>query len=139
MIQQKKPKYLSVSWLSCFPNEDEKLFYGSYVMLQISNITEATNLRHHAKELEMLNKFQKIIQNQIVGWNKDKDQHMVHALEILITNQQKYRTQPLNDNNQQQQKKSTYITDYGARLFRFFCHHQNTTKVCIRHFESLPK
>eukprot|EP01083_Nonionella_stella_P069112 184071_1 len=34
----KIPKYLSVSWLSAFPNEDERLFYGAYVVFKITNI-----------------------------------------------------------------------------------------------------
>eukprot|EP01084_Bolivina_argentea_P276244 471332_1 len=116
---KKRPKYLSVSFLSCFPHEDEKLFYGSYVVLQIVNITEATNLKHHTKELKMLDNFQKTVQNQFVNWNNDIN--MINALCILIKNQQE------NINNEENNKlleldqcddekhefKSEYITKYG--------------------------
>ncbi len=46
--------------MSCFPNEDERLFYGAYIEFQIYNITEAENLKEHSKELLMLNQFQKV-------------------------------------------------------------------------------
>ena len=62
----KIPKYLSVSWLSDFPNEDELLFYGDNVVFKIHDIIEGHSNVGHAKELSMLNEFQKVIQNQYI-------------------------------------------------------------------------
>eukprot|EP01084_Bolivina_argentea_P130100 229697_1 len=129
----KIPKYLSVNWLSCFPNEDEALFYGSYVVLQIADITEADSLKGHKKELKMFDKFQKAIQNQAVIWNEDRNGAMIDALKMLIQKQQN------NVAYDEKEENSQYITEYGSNLFKFFCHHPNTTIVCIRNFQSLPK
>eukprot|EP01084_Bolivina_argentea_P180722 312218_1 len=86
----KIPKYLSVSWASSFPNEDEKLFYGENVVFRIVNITESVNLQGHSKELKMLNKFQSTLQNQKVTWNKKntEDKQKINALVKLIKQQQ---------------------------------------------------
>ena len=65
----KIPKYLRVSWLSCFPNEEELLlFYGSNVAFAVDDIAEADNHKKHSKELFMFNLFQKAVQNQQVHW-----------------------------------------------------------------------
>eukprot|EP01084_Bolivina_argentea_P054193 99408_1 len=82
----KTPKYLNVSFLSDFPHEDEKLFYGCHIVFRIDNIIEAHNMKGHSNELYMLNKFQQTIQNYHVKWdiNHDKDRHMINALVILM-------------------------------------------------------
>eukprot|EP01083_Nonionella_stella_P102453 291478_1 len=36
--QSKIPKHLPVSWLSAYPNEEEKLFYGAHVVFKIQDI-----------------------------------------------------------------------------------------------------
>eukprot|EP01083_Nonionella_stella_P069118 184085_1 len=130
--QMRRAKYLSVSWLSCFPNEDEKLFYGSHVVLQIANIWEANQLVDHSRELKMFNEFQKTIHNGTVRWDKLPDE-MVKALQILIENQQKNVLRPPTS------ASNPFITKYGIALFEFFCKHPNTTKICICNFEALPK
>eukprot|EP01084_Bolivina_argentea_P058044 105984_1 len=137
----KKPKYLSVSFLSSFPKEDEKLFYGSFVALQISDITQSHNMVHHSKELKMFNKFQQVIQNQIVDWKaKGDDNDMIDALTVLVQNQQN-NTKILmqTDENENEEKKSEYISNYGQSLFDFFCNHPKTTKIGINNFYSLPE
>eukprot|EP01084_Bolivina_argentea_P265255 449540_1 len=129
------PKFLSVSWVSSFPYENEKLFYGSQVIFEISNIIEAENVKiKHRQELAMFNRFQQSIQNESVNWhNNDK---MVEALAILIrTQQNREKTSLKSEDN----ANSKYITKYGKELFDHFCRHPDTTKMCIRNFESLPK
>eukprot|EP01084_Bolivina_argentea_P257015 432915_1 len=123
----KTPKYLSVSWLSVFPHEEEELFYGSTVLLKIANIIDAETLTEHREELEMFNQFQRLIQNQIVEWNDD----MIKQLTKCIQNQQMYVSktsksaedpQNVTKYTQQTQKKKKYkSTKYGKDLFNFFC------------------
>eukprot|EP01084_Bolivina_argentea_P090467 163018_1 len=80
----KIPKYLSVSWISDFPGEEEQLFYGSHVVLTIFNIMECKNKKfiQHDKELSVLNKFQDIIQNEYVQWNENNEdiKHLVSLI-----------------------------------------------------------
>eukprot|EP01084_Bolivina_argentea_P288252 494728_1 len=128
----KTPKYLAVSWMSNFPKEDEKLFYGLYVAFIISDIIEAQNMKSHSKELLMLNKFQKTVQNQKPYWDEDKDKQKIKALVELITmhqNKEKIESSSI---------KSKYITTYGAALFTYFCDNPNTTFVIINNYKSLP-
>ena len=66
------PKYLSVSWLSDFPNEEEKLFYGSFVAFAIHDIVEASTMTRHADELKMLNKLQNVVENEEWEWSIDE-------------------------------------------------------------------
>eukprot|EP01084_Bolivina_argentea_P281366 481398_1 len=142
----KIPKYLSVSWLSCFPNEDEKLFYGANVVFQIYNIIEAETNKGHLKELSMLNKFQKMLKNQNIKWNDESK--MVDALVILIKQQQIINVNE-NGNNNKNDKQETkydatiesnnkYITKYGKELFNYFCNNKNTWSVWINDYKSLP-
>eukprot|EP01084_Bolivina_argentea_P285499 489606_1 len=100
----KIPKYLSVSWMSCFPNEDEKLFYGSFVAFKIVNIIESNTMKGHSKELIMFNKFQNMLQNENVKWNinNKKDIKRMNALNILI---KKLQTNNNNNNNDINNKK----------------------------------
>eukprot|EP01084_Bolivina_argentea_P108562 194021_1 len=125
----KTPKYLAVSWMSCFPNEDERLFYGGHVAFKIHNITEAETLKGHTKELLMLNKFQKIVQNQDVFWG-DKNKKQIEALAILIEQH--------NHPNVKDGKTSSLITQYGQELFNYFCDNENTTEIVIRNYKILP-
>eukprot|EP01083_Nonionella_stella_P238569 835889_1 len=134
----KKVKFLGVSWLSSFPNEDEKLFYGQYVVFKICNIfdTEGDTLTGHAEELLLLNQFQKTVQNETVGWKhkKHKDKH-IEALALIIKQHQNiesnhdYKTKPL--------QSTTFISTFGISLFNHFCDSLHT--ICIKNFKSLPK
>eukprot|EP01083_Nonionella_stella_P255733 877359_1 len=78
-----RPKYLSVAWLSQFPQEEEKLCYGA--TFEISDIAEGGTNTSHETELEMFNMFQKTVSNQNVNW---KSKTMVDAMVALIINQQ---------------------------------------------------
>eukprot|EP01083_Nonionella_stella_P120906 362797_1 len=116
------PKYLAVSWLSCFPNENEKLFYGAHVHFKIHNIIEAHNSMGHSKELALLNKFQNTVRNKPVNWTKTKKQR-IEALVALI---------------KKQNIDKTSTTSYGKELFDYFCTNPKATWICIRSFQSLP-
>eukprot|EP01084_Bolivina_argentea_P147845 258623_1 len=96
-----KPKYLSVSFLSDFPHEEELLFYGN-VIFKISDITEGSNLKGHRNELLILNKFQRIVKNQSVVLKDTKK--MVSGLEELITNQKQINKKKIKKNKKQIQK-----------------------------------
>eukprot|EP01084_Bolivina_argentea_P027809 51668_1 len=135
------PKYLNVSWLSNFPHEDEKLFYGGYEVFKITNIFETASHTGHAKELFMFNKFQQMIQNHKVEWNtKHKlEKKMIKALVTLIEFEQNN-----NDNSSdeiafpQAIANNKLITKYGMNLFHYFCTNNDTTKVEIKNVKSLP-
>eukprot|EP01084_Bolivina_argentea_P135574 238875_1 len=116
------PKYISVSWMSSFPSEDEKLFYGSSVVLRISNITEAENLQSHSKELSMFNMFQKTVQNEKIEW---KNNNMLKALVILIKTQQEYGKKDFD-------YLIEYTEKYGKGWFK-------TLFVCFERFEQHSK
>eukprot|EP01084_Bolivina_argentea_P044447 81786_1 len=133
----KTPKYLPVSCLSDFPEEDEKLFHGFNVILEISDIIESNTLKHHSHELKMFNQFQQTIQNQNVDWNDQSE--MVNALAILIENQQHYEEdKKISLGKNDDDEKSQYISQYGKELFNFFCRHPSTIAVRVHDFDSLP-
>ena len=64
----KVSKYLAVDWLSNFPHEKEKLFYGSSIRFAIDNITDGYTLKSHKPELSAFNQFQRLLENQSVEW-----------------------------------------------------------------------
>eukprot|EP01084_Bolivina_argentea_P180738 312236_1 len=141
----KKTKYLSVSFLSSFPGEDEKLFYGGNVVFQIHNIIEAQTKQGHLNELLMLNTFQRMLKNQNIKWN-DESEKMVDALVILIQH-----VQQINNTNEKKQREfieqkyespielnNKYITQYGKELFTCFCSNKNTSTVWIKNYKLLP-
>eukprot|EP01084_Bolivina_argentea_P287817 493902_1 len=132
---KKIPKYVRVSWVSCFPNEDEFLCYGAYVVFEISDIIESKDNREHCVELLMLNTFQKTVQNQNPMWeNRIK---MIEAITYLINKKQ--NNEEIMEENKYDDKPSKYITEYGAALFNYFCDSPNTTWTCIRNFKALPQ
>merc|ERR1719491_2784672 len=65
------PKYMSVSWMSSFPGEEELLFYGRNVIFALADIAEAENHTKHSKELAIFNLFQNIVLNEKVQWTGD--------------------------------------------------------------------
>eukprot|EP01084_Bolivina_argentea_P169602 293997_1 len=99
------PKYLSVSWLSLYPGEDEKLFYSAHVRFQIANIHnfQQDELTGHATELLLLNKFQQLVKGHPVIWDEtDEEQsNMISDLVSLL----KYQ-QSANRNQQIENKQS---------------------------------
>eukprot|EP01084_Bolivina_argentea_P034118 63138_1 len=78
------PNYLPVSWLSDFPAEKERLFYGS--SFQITNIIEVDNNQEHEKEIEIFDRFNQTVGGQMVEWNSD-----MHQFSNLIQTQQRYK------------------------------------------------
>ena len=133
----KIPKYLSVSWLSDFPNEDELLFYGDNVVFKIHDIIEGHSNTGHAKELSMLNEFQRVIQNQYIDWDEDNDKikEIINGLCILIRNQQKINK----DQKDEEEKVDSGISKYGQELFGYFCNHINTTSIGIKDYLSMTE
>eukprot|EP01084_Bolivina_argentea_P085009 153674_1 len=138
------PKYLSVSWLSTFPGEDEKLFYGENIVFEICNIIEAQTNTEHTHELKMFNMFQKTLDNQTVDWNK-KDlntMNMIKALTNLIIQQQSNNLKQNNNAETEQKHQSSilnkYNTTYGKSLFGYFCNNIKTRKVCVKNYKCLP-
>eukprot|EP01084_Bolivina_argentea_P033522 61982_1 len=122
----KTPKYLSVSWTSDFPGEEERLFYGAYVIFEISNIMEAHTLQQHSKELSAFNRFQKLIQNIPIESN-DKNNSDIQILRTLINQRRKIH----------EEQKSDVVSEYGTTLFNYFC--DNVSWVSIQRFIDLPQ
>ena len=119
------PRFLSVSWLSDFCGEEERLFYGQNVAFDIVNIHEATNLKPHKVELSLFNKFQRLIQNEKIEWETDQPEKLVKFIE----QQQNYESE----------EKEAIAMDYGKGLFNCFCRHPNTITVKINDYKSLNK
>eukprot|EP01084_Bolivina_argentea_P094410 169723_1 len=112
----KIPKYLNVSSFSDFPNEDERLFYGSFVKFVIHNILEADTLKSHSKELLMFNTLQSMLDNKKMEWKK------IDAVtkNIIASLKNEYN----------------FKTKYSEELFDFFCKSQE--KITIREYQSIP-
>eukprot|EP01083_Nonionella_stella_P167178 561167_1 len=167
------PKYLNVSWLSAYPNEDEKLFYGKHVVFEIYDIIEAATCETHRKDLKLLNLFQKLVKNKHISW--DQNNHdMIPNMVQLIHKQRYGMRMPVNhstehvaqqkhgaklvpalegvnsyeykkidnadsqESDEEEEKRAAKESDYGAKLFDFFCCHSSTKWICIRDFEGLP-
>ena len=139
----KIPKFLSVSWLSCYPDEDEKLYYGSNVLFSIRDIIEAKTMKRHRKELFLLNKFQQTVMNRDgdVRWDK-QDRKRVDDLVSVIKRHLKTRDDvDEKEPDSSPPAKLRLITDFGVKLFREFCEHRNTKEIYIKAFcadSSLP-
>eukprot|EP01084_Bolivina_argentea_P152845 266541_1 len=131
----KIPKYLGVSFISDFPDEAEKLFYGANSVFKIFNIMEGMNNKPHKKELKIFNNFQKAIKNEPVEWNEDtkRGSQMIDSLVELI----KYQQEPSKKLNGNQNDKLS-ISKYGQELFNYFCNNKSTTSVCVNDYKSLP-
>eukprot|EP01084_Bolivina_argentea_P309521 535397_1 len=127
----KIPKYLSISWLSDFPQESEKLYYGAYIVFAIDDITEAETLTAHTKELSLLNAFQKTLDNQDVIW-KLSEQNKIAALTFLIKQQQHRVVKKTLSNVTIDAADST---SYSV-LFEIFMGNNNKVQICdIQHLE----
>eukprot|EP01083_Nonionella_stella_P205315 747771_1 len=123
----KTVKYLSVAWLSDYPNEDEKLCYGKYVVFRICNIhsTEANKLQGHSVGLTVLNKLQETIENKDVHW-KDTDKYTQLLVRMI-----KHKL-----SNDIHVDSTLHSIDYGRSLFDYFC--ENQTQICIKDYKLLP-
>eukprot|EP01084_Bolivina_argentea_P297487 512520_1 len=134
------PKFLPVAWCSDFPGEDEKLFYGEFVQFSIYDIIEAANMQKHSSELHMFNKFQQILNNEIIKWDtrRKETKQLIATLKILIVQKQnsnEVQSKHLIPTSEPLFSENT-ITKYGVELFNYFCDHQE--KVIIQTFTSLP-
>eukprot|EP01083_Nonionella_stella_P286660 975609_1 len=129
--RNKQVKYLPVSWLSCFPNENEYLFYGKHVVFKISDIwTNDKGVQGHSAELNVLNKFQKLLNGEQVSWNKDETDIEMLLLFIML------RLKSLDSLGQGRDTPiNKEISDYSIALFNYFCDNKN--KICICDFTSL--
>ena len=125
------PKYFDVSCLSQFPHEEEKLFYGSHVNFEIDDIIEAAVNKSHAKEMQMLNKFQRTLQNERIKWQNNRE---MDAMAALIRKQQNVDIEPGNNNSK---AKNPYLTEYGTQLFKYFCDLKKS--VFINDYMSMAK
>ena len=61
-------RYLDVSWLSAFPEEKERLFYGQNVVFEISDIYEASTGKTYGDTLQRFNIFQNMVKNSDCDW-----------------------------------------------------------------------
>eukprot|EP01083_Nonionella_stella_P147354 464795_1 len=122
--KHEKAKYVSVSWLSSYPNEDEYLFYGKYVKFKICNIynVEHGASKGHSEALLLLNKFQKIVNNHDVGWKKGNV--WIKSLAEWINEKKKNVID------------ANCVDMFGKNLFNYFC--QDQTKIVINNFVQLP-
>ena len=120
-----------MSWLSAFPNEDEKLFYGLYVRFQISDIIEGKNLQKHSTELKIFNKFEELLNNSRVDWNQNnkKGQRVIEMVTELVRYQQ---------TEQAYDETTSKSSKYGYDLFKYFCTHQDRAKIVIKDYKSIP-
>eukprot|EP01084_Bolivina_argentea_P200792 343312_1 len=136
MDKQKKAKYFSVSWLSCFPEEKELLFFGSYIRFKIHDIItfESHTMISHREELLMLNKFQQIIGNQKNDLNANETMIFNHKLSRNLTSLIKQKQNKYNQSTSMDTTVS--ISKYGVELFDYFCDQQRET-VVVADFESL--
>ena len=139
------PKYFDVRWLSGF-NEDERLFYGENVVFRIIDIYNYDNdqITSHKYELKLLNLFQKIVRNKHINWNDIKDK-MIQNLILLIQdlqNESEEFAYEINDNEEQKFDNSPLrnkrFTEYGTKLFEYFCRNKSVNWVGIKHYYKLP-
>eukprot|EP01083_Nonionella_stella_P112212 329793_1 len=121
----RRVKYLSLSWLSAFPNEDEYLFYGEDVVLKICDIytCEDGTLQTHSSALIILSKFQKMMNGEHIDW--DKSANDMQTLLFFI---------------KQKVEKDTHaiekISAYSIGLFNYFC--DSNHKIAIYNYKLLP-
>eukprot|EP01084_Bolivina_argentea_P272526 464031_1 len=130
------PKFLSVSWSSDFPYENEQLFYGDNVQFQIQNVLETSNNKQHGIELKLMNRVQTLIQNKEIKWEESKDNSQQKENEILMQLIENQKT--INKTDEIEAKENGQISEYGQQLFRKFCNHSKTTTISIRNYNSLP-
>eukprot|EP01084_Bolivina_argentea_P064147 117027_1 len=80
------PKYLDVAWLSAYPEEKERLFYGENLVFQIADIYEMSTKNTYKSSLYRFNIFQRMVKNHNVNWDEISKKCIIKLVE-LITNQ----------------------------------------------------
>eukprot|EP01083_Nonionella_stella_P069615 185671_1 len=129
----KIPKYLSVSWISDYPGEEELLFYGDNVLFAIADITETKGNIHHQAHLLALNEFQNIVYNRVVDWNKSNKSKISAILCDFIQMQIKI------NESADRGFPNPNEPNYTQALFGYFCNHEKTTHIGINNYNSLPE
>lgn len=157
------PRFLDVSWLSAFPEEKERLFYGQNVVFEIADIYEASTGKTYGETLRRFNLFQKMVKNSDVDWLKvGENSPMITKLIKLICLQITKREDIIeekksdyNDDNDEKKKsddedmddddKSSDSDDdddigmeYDERLFDHFCKNEHNDWIAIRSYTSIP-
>eukprot|EP01084_Bolivina_argentea_P134097 236604_1 len=142
------PKYFDVSWLSQYPNENERLFYGENVFA-IHDIYEAQKQLSHSEELHMLNIFQKCVRNKDVNWTSTKkEKKMIEALTYVIDKcqhenihnvEEEYEEKKYMDTSDSDLKQMPYVSEYCLNLFKYFCQNKTAKWICIKRYDQLPK
>eukprot|EP01083_Nonionella_stella_P286766 976036_1 len=125
----KIPKYLAVSWLSQFPNEEELLYYGDNVLFKLYDIIEMKGNVRHRHDLLALNTFQDIVQNRCVRW-RNRSAELARIIGLIDNQKIINKSQDEQDMKQQ---------SYTQRLFGYFCDHPSTTSIGINNYNALPQ
>eukprot|EP01083_Nonionella_stella_P087792 244380_1 len=125
----KIPKYLSVSWFSPYPDEEELLFYGDNVRFKIHDIIETQSKRRHEDDLLALNEFQNMVQNRCVDW-KNSAKWSSKIIKLIM---QQKEIKLRNDRRDQNRH------DYTQDLFGYFCDHPKTTSIGINNYNAIQE
>mmetsp|Transcript_28898 Transcript_28898/g.45775 ORF Transcript_28898/g.45775 Transcript_28898/m.45775 type:complete len:410 (-) Transcript_28898:5-1234(-) len=123
---EKSPKYIEVTGISAFPEEEEKLFYGEYVQFQIVDIMHAGTGKAYKKEMRIFNRFQRWLQNREIKWSKWNVKDVQFLKEHILRQIQA---------KSQQQPELEYIDD----LFDHFCRDKMRRSMHMHDFPSLPE
>eukprot|EP01084_Bolivina_argentea_P192902 331050_1 len=121
------PKYFPTNKLSAFTGSDKVLIYAATGLLQITNIVETSTMRRHYLELDMFNKFQMMLENEVVVWS-EWDKNMIDALSMLIQGHSGKR-----------KPKNEYVTEFGKKLFEAYCKNTNLVKIAIRNVTAMSR
>ena len=62
-----------ISWISAFPHESERLFYGKNIVFNINDIIKSKNHKRNTDQLKILNLFQDMTKNQNINWMDKKN------------------------------------------------------------------
>ena len=154
-------RFLDVSWLSAFPEEKERLFYGQNVVFEIADIYESSTGKTYADTLTRFNIFQKMVKNSDINWlTIGEDSPYIMKLISLICKQIVKREDDIERQFEKEQKKNdgddkkqdndsddrddedkrsdsdsdeSYddMVEYDERLFNHFCNFSNENNEWI--------
>jgi len=147
------PKYLDVHWLSNYPAEEERLFYGSDVHFAIEDIREVGGDKSYFDELAMFNKLQRTLTNERERWVVDEGDitrgtevgtgnvlngwwQMEEERDALIKQQRALSDFIEFQIDRNERDESALDYDYGQQLFSEFC--KSTEWITVRDYTSIP-
>ena len=142
--RKRVPKYQAVSFLSNYPEEQEKLVYGLHGRFQICDIIEVYNHnKSHVNEVSAFVKFQELLDGFEVHWDTHSKagKDMIDMITKLIHNRQRQgvmQREDLEDEEKREIIEVQSITTYGYELFSYFCQHQDRHTISIKNFKSIP-